>query len=34
MKRELSVYGFTMKAFRLLSKLVPHRLLLYAMRKF
>ena len=34
MKRDLSVYGFTMKAFRLLCKLVPHRLLLHAMRKF
>ena len=33
-KRDISVYGLTMKAFHLLTKVVPHRLLLYVMRKF
>lgn len=33
-KRDVSVYGLTMKAFHLLTKVVPHRLLLYVMRKF
>lgn len=32
-KREVSVYGFTMKAFRLLCKVVPHRFLLDIMEK-
>ena len=30
--RELSVYGFSMKAFFLLAKIVPHKLLLDAFR--
>ena len=30
--REISVYGITMKAFRLLCKIMPHRLLLAVMR--
>ena len=29
--REISVYGITMKAFRLLCKMMPHRLLLAVM---
>ncbi len=33
-KRDVSVYGLTMKAFHLLAKVLPHRLLLYVMRKF
>lgn len=31
--RDISVYGLTMKAFRLLCKLLPHRLLLTVMEK-
>lgn len=31
--RDISVYGFTMKAFRLLSKLLPHKCLLNIMEK-
>lgn len=33
MKKEISVYGLTMKLFYLLSKILPHSLLLYLMRK-
>lgn len=33
MKRELSVYGLTMKLFFVLSKVLPHSLLLYLMGK-
>lgn len=34
MKRDISIYGITMKAFFLLTKVVPHKMLLYVMRKF
>ena len=32
-RRELSVYGWTMKAFYLLTKLLPHRLILDVMER-